>query len=60
MAIVSTDIQYRLSGGASNSDTALEAFAQTRQMRLMEQLETGMITDTECCLMLTGWRAWMI
>ena len=32
----------------------LEAFAQTRQMRLMEQLETGMITDVECCLMLTG------
>ena len=32
----------------------LEAFAQTRQMRIMEQLETGMLTDVEACLMLTG------
>ena len=30
------------------------SFAQTRQMRIMEQLETGMLTDVEACLMLTG------
>ena len=32
----------------------LEAFTQTRQMRILEQLETGMLTDVEACLMLTG------
>ena len=32
----------------------MESFSQTRQMRLYEQLETGMISDVECCLLLTA------
>lgn len=32
----------------------LEAFRQTRQTRILEQLSLGMITDEEACLTLTG------
>ena len=32
----------------------LEAFRQTRQMRILEQLSLGMISDEEACLKLTG------
>lgn len=32
----------------------LEAFKQTHQMRIMEQLSCGMITDEQACLALTG------
>lgn len=35
-------------------DLELESFKQTRQMRIMEQLSTGMITDDEACIQLTG------
>lgn len=32
----------------------LEAFRQTRQTRILEQLSLGMISDEEACLLLTG------
>lgn len=35
-------------------ESELEAFYQTRQARLLEQLSLGMITDEECSLALTG------
>jgi len=35
-------------------ESELEAFYQTRQQRLLEQLSYGLITDEECSLMITG------
>ena len=35
-------------------DAEMESFAQTRQMRLLELLECGLLSDLECSLMLTG------
>jgi len=36
------------------SEPELEAFLQTRQMRLIEQLSLGLVSDDEVCLKLTG------
>lgn len=35
-------------------DAEMESFSQTRQMRILELLELGLITDFEACLKLTG------
>lgn len=47
-------VQFKFADIDLRPAAELEAFRQTRQTRILEQLSIGMISDEEACLMLTG------
>jgi len=47
-------VEFRYAGIDLRPDAELEAFHQTKQMRILEQLSLGMITDEEASIALTG------
>lgn len=47
-------VEFRYAALSLRSEPELEAFLQTRQMRILEQLSLGLISDEEASLILTG------
>lgn len=51
---VDVTVEFRFADIDLRPAAELEAFRQTKQTRIIEQLSMGMITDEEACLALTG------